>query len=114
MDLDIRLRKLYHEVDFLLNNAPAEEDCTDDENDMYSEMANLKIAMENLNLDMPPVYEYICIYYDTNSHEYLASSIYAYDDADANKKLHALHYDDKSLRMVGYSKSDSEESKKER
>lgn len=37
-----RIRNLYEELETLLNLAPAEEDCTDKENDMYSDMANLK------------------------------------------------------------------------
>lgn len=40
-----RLNALYKEIDFLLNNAPWEEDCTDEENAMYSDMANLKETM---------------------------------------------------------------------
>lgn len=37
-----RIIKLYKELDAILNNAPAEEDCSDEENEMYSDMANLK------------------------------------------------------------------------
>lgn len=40
-----RLEKLYKEIDVLLNLAPVEEDCTDEENEMYSDMANLKNSM---------------------------------------------------------------------
>ena len=40
-----RLNALYKEIVFLLNYAPSEEDCTDEENDMYSDMANLKETM---------------------------------------------------------------------
>lgn len=40
-----RLKALYKEVEVLLNLAPCVEDCTDEENDMYSEMANLKEAL---------------------------------------------------------------------
>lgn len=37
-----RIKKLYEELDFLLNYAPVEDDCTSQENAMYSDMANLK------------------------------------------------------------------------
>ena len=40
-----RLIALYKEIDILLNLAPCEEDCTDEENEMYSDMANLKQSM---------------------------------------------------------------------
>ncbi len=40
-------KNLYKEIDFLLNHAPVEDDCTDEENEMYSDMANLKNSMEN-------------------------------------------------------------------
>lgn len=42
-----RMNDLYKELDFLLNNAPIEDDCTDEENQMYSDMANFKNSMEN-------------------------------------------------------------------
>lgn len=44
--MEERFTKLYTELDFLLNNAPVESDCTDEENKMYSDMANLKASME--------------------------------------------------------------------
>lgn len=37
-----KLRELHKELDTLLNDAPVIEDCTDEENDMYFHMANLK------------------------------------------------------------------------
>lgn len=40
-----RLEALYKEVEILLNLAPAEDNCTDEENTMYSDMANLKESM---------------------------------------------------------------------
>jgi hypothetical protein len=40
-----RLEKLYKEIDTLLNLAPIEDDCSDEENEMYSDMANLKESM---------------------------------------------------------------------
>ena len=40
-----RLEALYKEIERLLNLAPAEDDCTDEENAMYSDMANLKETM---------------------------------------------------------------------
>lgn len=46
-----RLKNLYKEIEFLLNNAPIEDDCTDEENEMYSYMANLKNSMEDAGYD---------------------------------------------------------------
>ena len=46
--MDERLRKLYRMLDSILNLAPVEDDCTDEENEMYSDMANLKNSMFNL------------------------------------------------------------------
>lgn len=43
-----RLNRLLTELDFFLNNAPTEEDCSNKENDMYSDMANLKCSIENV------------------------------------------------------------------
>ena len=40
-----RLEVLYKEIDTLLNLAPAEDDCTEEENKMYFNMANLKESM---------------------------------------------------------------------
>ena len=40
-----RLEALYKEVETLLNLAPIEDDCTEEENSMYSDMANLKESM---------------------------------------------------------------------
>lgn len=40
--MDERLQKLEKELDSLLNMAPIEDDCTKNENEMYSDMANLK------------------------------------------------------------------------
>lgn len=37
-----RLNNLLRELEFFLNNSPVEEDCSDKENEMYSDMANLK------------------------------------------------------------------------
>ena len=34
--------RLKNELDFFLNNAPVENDCAKEENEMYSDMANLK------------------------------------------------------------------------
>lgn len=45
--MEERFTRLYTELDFLLNNAPFESDCTDEENQMYSDMANLKTSMED-------------------------------------------------------------------
>ena len=44
-NMKTRLEALYKELDTLLNMAPVEEDCTDEENRMYSDMANLKESM---------------------------------------------------------------------
>ena len=42
-----RFEKLYKDVEFFLNNAPVEDDCTDDENEIYCELANLKNVIDN-------------------------------------------------------------------
>lgn len=49
--MDEQLRKLYRMLDSVLNLAPIEEDCADEENDMYSDMANLKNSMFILGYD---------------------------------------------------------------
>lgn len=41
-----RLTKLLGELDFFLNNSPIEDNCTEKENEMYSDMANLKSSIE--------------------------------------------------------------------
>lgn len=41
-----RLSKLLDELDFFLNHSPIEDDCNDKENEMYSDMANLKDSIE--------------------------------------------------------------------
>ena len=49
-----RLRHLYDEVIYHLEHAPVEDDCTKEENDVYSELANLKNALEYVDiLDVP-------------------------------------------------------------
>lgn len=47
-----RLTNLLEELDFFLNNSPIEDDCTDKENEMYSDMANLKNSIEAVLEDM--------------------------------------------------------------
>ena len=42
-----RLETLYEEIESILNIAPSEENCSEDENIMYSEMENLKEALYN-------------------------------------------------------------------
>lgn len=49
MDIQ-RIKKLYEELDHILNTAPIENDCTDEENQIYSDIANLKNSIENANL----------------------------------------------------------------
>jgi len=39
--MEERLKNLYHEITTLLNMAPSMDDCTDEENEIYSDMANL-------------------------------------------------------------------------
>lgn len=43
-----RLHALLAEINFFLNHAPTEDDCTDKENTMYSDMANLKCSIEDV------------------------------------------------------------------
>ena len=47
-----RLTNLLGELDFFLNNSPIEDDCTDKENEMYSNMENLKNSIEAVLEDM--------------------------------------------------------------
>lgn len=47
MDLKDRLGNLLWRLQDLIENAPAEEDCTDEENDMYADMENLIESIEN-------------------------------------------------------------------
>lgn len=47
-----RLNKLYGELEYFLNNSPYVGDCSDEENQMYSDMADLKISIENLKDSM--------------------------------------------------------------
>ena len=44
--MEDRIMKLYKELDFLLNNSHIENDCSDEQNEMYSDMANLKGSIE--------------------------------------------------------------------
>lgn len=44
--MEERLNNLLKELEFFLNNAPIEDDCTTKENEMYSDMANLKNDIE--------------------------------------------------------------------
>ena len=43
-----RLEKLFNEIDNLLNLSPCEDDCTDEENEVLSDMANLKESLSDL------------------------------------------------------------------
>ena len=47
-----RLTNLLREIDFFLKNSPIEDDCTNKENEMYSDMANLKNSIEAVLEDM--------------------------------------------------------------
>lgn len=47
MDLKDRLGNLLWRLQDLIENAPAEEDCTDEENDMYADMENLIESIKN-------------------------------------------------------------------
>ena len=44
---EIRLKQLCEEAILLLNAAPAEDECTEQEREIYSELANLKDALLN-------------------------------------------------------------------
>lgn len=39
--MEERLKNLYQEIATLLNMAPSLDDCTDEENEVYSDMSNL-------------------------------------------------------------------------
>lgn len=46
--MDERFERLYKEIEAILNMSPAEDDCTDEENQVYSDMANLKDSLFDL------------------------------------------------------------------
>lgn len=56
-----RLALLYKELEFFLNNAPCEEDCSKEENQVYSDMANLKCSMEDTGIKSYDTEEEECI-----------------------------------------------------
>lgn len=41
-----KINELYNNLCDLLDNAPDEDQCTDEENEMYADMANLKDSIE--------------------------------------------------------------------
>lgn len=43
-----RLKKLLEELEIFLNYSPIEDDCTDKENEMYSDMAKLKNSINSV------------------------------------------------------------------
>lgn len=47
--MEEKIRNIYNELNDLLKNAPEEDECTEKQNTMYSDMANLKES----------IYEYI-------------------------------------------------------
>lgn len=46
---DNKLKELYSMVVDILIDAPEEDECTDEENEVYAECQNLKEALEELN-----------------------------------------------------------------
>ena len=48
--MENRLKTLYQELEILLNYAPCMDDCTEEENEVYSDMANLKNSLFNAGL----------------------------------------------------------------
>ena len=48
--MEKRLKTLYQELEILLNYAPCMDDCTEEENEVYSDMANLKNSLFNAGL----------------------------------------------------------------
>lgn len=46
--MEKRLNKLLKELEFFLNHAPIEDDCSNAENEMYADMANLKNSILNV------------------------------------------------------------------
>lgn len=49
MDIQ-RMKRLYKELDYILNTAASVDDCSEEENQIYSDIANLKNSIENANL----------------------------------------------------------------
>lgn len=46
-EADIKFKKLYDVVCAVLENAPEEDECTDEENDIYADCANLKCTLSS-------------------------------------------------------------------
>lgn len=46
-----RLNHMHNELEFFLDHAPAEDDCSNMENEMYADMANLKNSIELVLLE---------------------------------------------------------------
>lgn len=44
--MEERLKRVYEDICWLLSNAPDEDECSFEENDMYDDMQNLKESME--------------------------------------------------------------------
>jgi len=42
-----KLEKVYQDIELCLIMAPEEDDCTDEENEMYADMSNLRDSMYN-------------------------------------------------------------------
>lgn len=79
-----RFRTLFDEVGELLNNAPAENDCTDEENAVYSELANLQDALVDAGIDKVPEQKYYeHVWYNPIAQEDTITRIIAHDEGEA-------------------------------
>lgn len=79
-----RLRFLYDEVQDLLNTAPAENDCSYEENDIYGELANLQDALVNADIDnVPAQHYYEHVYYNGVAQEDVVTRVIAHDEGEA-------------------------------
>lgn len=79
-----RFRLLYDEVQELLNMAPAEGDCSYEENDIYAELTNLQDALVNADIDNVPTQRYYeHVHYNPVAQEDQVTRVIAHDEGEA-------------------------------
>ncbi|MCM1220360.1 MAG: hypothetical protein NC548_38340 [Lachnospiraceae bacterium] len=79
-----RMKLLFDEVEDLLSCSPSEEDCTDEENEVYSELANLQNALVNAGIDtVPNQHYYEHVHYNHIAQEEQITRIIAHDKGEA-------------------------------
>lgn len=79
-----RFRLLYDEVQDLLNTAPAEGDCSYEENNIYAELANLQDALVDADIDnIPEQHYYEHVHYNHVAQEDQITRVIAHDEGEA-------------------------------